>query len=282
MNHASPSNAVPLQYKDGTIASVIVHPARRVGRHQFLEVSLPANALHGTPLGRFVMARCSRDASDAPRTDWGVYLRRPLFVAAARPLPSMPDVTSLTLLLPDNDDPGYRLLGELEAGQRVNLLGPIGRAAVLPETARQLLLVASGELAPLLLPAAEQMLDRGGRVTMIVRDAAVDGGLLSLLPLSVEIQAAADSEVWTGLVSDGIAWADALVIADFALTPQAWADTIRRRRLTLDDAFAQILMPADLLCCTGACMACVVPRANGSLTRACVHGPVFPLASLVD
>jgi dihydroorotate dehydrogenase electron transfer subunit len=37
---------------------------------------------------------------------------------------------------------------------------------------------------------------------------------------------------------------------------------------------------ADLACGYGACLACVVPLANGSLTRACVHGPVFDLLEL--
>lgn len=227
------------------------------------------------------MARCSRDQASSPRTDWSIYLRKPLFLAGARPIPDLPDTTAITLLVPATHDPGYRWLRDLNRNQHLNLLGPFGRDFALPQHARQLLLVSSAEQAPLMIPAAEHMLDRNGRVTLIVRDDSVDRDLLTLLPLSIEIQTIGDRSQWMSHVLDGITWADVIVICDHNLSPQAWADAIRQRRMLLDADYAQILMPSDLLCCTGACMACVVPRSDGSLTRACIHGPAFPLTALV-
>ena len=51
-------------------------------------------------------------------------------------------------------------------------------------------------------------------------------------------------------------------------------------RLRLESGFALALVESDLACGYGACLACVVPLAGGSLTRACVHGPVFDLLEL--
>ncbi len=193
----------------------------------------------------------------------------------------MPNVTTLVVHIPTLVDPGYRWLCQLKAGQSVNLMGPFGRIHDMSPAARHLLLVASTENAPMTLPAAEQMLDRGGQVTLLVRDGRVDRSLLRLFPLSVEVQATSDVPEWESLILSNIEWADLMLIMESTLSPQRWADAIRRKRIVLDDDFAQIYMSSDLLCCTGSCMACVVQRTDGSLTRACVHGPVFPLASLV-
>lgn len=281
MQETRPSTPIPAQNDDGSLTSVVLRPSYHVGRYLFLELAIPSHVFQGNPFGRFVMARCSHTDSGPHRTDWSIYLRRPLFVAEVSPVAGRPDTAALTLLLPQTEDAGYRLLARLAAESPVNLLGPFGREVRLPAHARHLLAVASAGRAPLVLPAIERMLDSGGRVSLIVREHTVDQGLLSLLPLPVEIHAAAERNQWTDLIMDGIGWADSMIICDPVMSPQAWFDTIRLRRMAVDEEFAQILMAADLVCCTGACMACVVPRSDGSLTRACVHGPVFPLTSLV-
>ena len=60
--------------------------------------------------------------------------------------------------------------------------------------------------------------------------------------------------------------------------PVAWETPGTRLRVEPD--FAYLLVQADLLCGSGACLACVVPTAGGGLTRTCVHGPVFDLTRL--
>ena len=271
----------PAIREDGTVDSIVLHQPQRVGGYTFLELAIPTHVLRDRALGKLVLARCSEASNPCQRKDWSIYLRRPLYVTGAWNVPDQPDAACLRVLLPDTSDAGYSWLRNLPVGAAVNVLGPLGRDVELPPDARHLLLVASPEGAPLLFPAIDQMLDRNGRVTLIVRDRFADQGLLSLLPLSVELQTAQERSQWLALVGDGVAWADAMLICDASLSPQTWAEIIRNRRLVFDTDYAQIWMHADYLCGTGACMACVVSRSDGSLTRACVHGPFFPLTSLI-
>ena len=60
------------------------------------------------------------------------------------------------------------------------------------------------------------------------------------------------------------------------------AEIIRNRRFRLEENYAHMLVRADLACGYGACLACVVPTANGGVTRACVHGPVIDLTRLIE
>jgi hypothetical protein len=50
--------------------------------------------------------------------------------------------------------------------------------------------------------------------------------------------------------------------------------------MRIEKGLVQCLVDARLACGYGACLACLTPLANGRWTRACVHGPVFDLASL--
>ena len=266
---------------DGSVDSVVRPAQPGAGGYTFLELAVPTRTLEGNPLGRFVLARCGDAGCADHRRDWSIPLRRCLHITGLRHIPDLPDAVCLRLLVPTTLDAGYDWLREIPAGTLINVLGPYGREIRLPNDAHHLLLVSTKELAPLLLPAVEQALDRNVRVTMILRDQSANPDLLSLLPLPVEVQATQSQTEWLALIDEGVPWADAMIICDAALSPQGWADAIRDRRLFLNDDFAQIWMPAAYLCGTGACMACVVARSNGSLTRACINGPFFPLTSLV-
>ena len=71
-------------------------------------------------------------------------------------------------------------------------------------------------------------------------------------------------------------WRILLVVDDNARLAQL----VRAKRFRLDNTFAHVLVHSDLVCGTGACLACVVSTKDASFTRACIHGPVFPLATL--
>ncbi len=134
-------------------------------------------------------------------------------------------------------------------------------------------------LTPLLIPLADRMLDQGGRVAFIVRPSA-DRSLLSP-PLDVELHMAESDEQYHAFLGDAMRWSDALVVCESAMSPRELAGEMQKHRLSSEYDYAQILMRADYVCGAGACMACVVQRSDGSLTRACVHGPVFPLSDLL-
>jgi len=261
--------------------AVVLKGVREIGRYRTLELGFPSRLVPQQLFGKYVLARCAADARDAYRSNWDIYLRRPLFIIAAAPIPGDGEVSALRLFVPSVADPGCEWLMALTPGQSVNLLGPFGRDTVLNAHAKRLLLLSTGADAPLLIPIAEWMLDQAGKVAFIVRGPSADRSLLSLLPIDVELNIAESEEQFQSLLGNSIRWSDALIACESAISPLSLIDEVHRHRLVAEYDYAQILVRADLLCGVGACMACVVQRNDGSLTRACVHGPVFPLRDLV-
>jgi dihydroorotate dehydrogenase electron transfer subunit len=135
----------------------------------------------------------------------------------------------------------------------------------------------------MVLPLMDEALDRGGQVSLLLLDGrpqTIDVDLLRAgLPLAVEVHRVEEAD-WREGMASGVGWCDQVcTAADGAYLP-ILAEAVRRGRIRFDAGFAFAFVDADLACGYGACLACVVPLANGSLTRACVHGPVFDLLEL--
>ena len=262
-----------------SLTAHITGPIRWVVGAPCLPVRLPgvSAAEDGAVAGRYFLARCA-DEVDGERTEWSIYLRRPLYAAQRRG-------DEWLLHLPPDDDPGHGWLRRRTEGAPVNLLGPFGNGFVLPEAGRNLLLLADltdnpGWLA-LLLGVVEPLLDRGGRVTLLLRnDGALDEAALSHLPIPVEVQSAPDEAAWARALSGAIPWADQICAGLPRSRYVALVESIRAKRFRVEEGFCQILVLADILCAVGACLACVIPTTNGGITRACIHGPVFDLTRL--
>jgi dihydroorotate dehydrogenase electron transfer subunit len=282
MNPALFTDARPARHDDGTLTAVIVDAAVATHGMSALAVALPAGLPSAHSAGRYFLLRCGAQTVQERAEQWSIYLRRPLFVAG-RPRPEQPEPGQdlWQLCWPPADDPGYRWLAAMPAGQPLNLIGPLGNGFALESPARRLLLLASAPRALQLLPLVEDMLDRSGHVTLVVMEGPQTSALRSQLPLSVEFQRAHSPAEWTALVTAGIRWADQVCAAIPAMQYAELADLICRQRFRLEPGYASMLVDADLACGTGACLACVIPLANGNHTRACVHGPVFDLLELV-
>ncbi len=268
---------------DGTFTARIAAPAYRLGAAQLLTVDLPANALSIPFTGRYWLARCGAQREQERAEQWSIYLRRALFVASYGYTNSsntdQEAQSQAELLLPDLPDPGYRWLAELPAGAALNLLGPFGQPFALQPNSRNLLLLSDAAHAPALLTLIDPMLDRRGRVTLVL-DQVPAAELLARLPRQVELRPAATPAEWQRHLNETLRWADQLcAVLPNAYYPQL-AEQIRRQRFRLDKNFAQVLVESELVCGVGACLACVVPLPDGSHTRACIHGPVFDLAQL--
>lgn len=133
-------------------------------------------------------------------------------------------------------------------------------------------------------------------MTFIVRGSLAedshDRAFISLLPLSVEAHFVESDEDLQRLLSDAIPWSDSLAANESAMSADALTQAINasapwtklkteQRGSSLGvSGRAYFLAWSDLVCGFGACMACVVQRTDGSLTRACIHGPAFPLREL--
>lgn len=255
-----------------------------LGRATLLTVSFPALNEAPSVAGRFFLARCHD--GDALDRAWDPCLRRVLRPVAYTVKEGAP---LYTLLVAADEDPGYRWLAARRPGDAVDLLGPAGAGFALEPRARALLLVADLSAAPLLFPLMHEMLDRGGRVTLLVRmaDDALTHAfpldlLLHSLPLAVEARAE-PATAFSNVLADMVPWADSVCLAMESRDPAAYADVarvLRAKRLRLDAGFAQVLWLGPVPCGIGACLACLVPMTGGGFTRACVHGPVIDLTKI--
>jgi len=257
----------------------IAGPIRWIAGAPCLPLHLPEGsaALEGPAAGRYFLARCT-DKTDGERVDWTLYLRRPLYAVRRQG-------DEWLLHLPPDDDPGHAWLRRQSKSAPIHLLGPFGNGFTLPEAGRNLLLLADLTDNPgwltLLLSLMEPMLDRGGRVTLLLRtDTPLDEAALSHLPIAVEVQTAPDEPAWERALVSSILWADGICAGLPQSRYGSLAQIIQSKRFRLEEGFCQILVQADILCAVGACLACVIPTANGGITRACAHGPVFDLTRL--
>lgn len=279
-------DAAPTLNADGTITAIVTKPIRPHIAPATMAVQLPPTAPQPTAGGCFFLFRIGAQSEWERDNQWSFVLRRPLFVAALYPLGAdtggagPAGAICELLVLPMAGDSAL-WLASLPVGSALNLLGPFGKGFTLQPLARNLLVLADPAHLPLLSDLIDQMLDRGGRVTLVLKHSSpLADEVRSRLPIPVELRVATDDEVWRRHLDETIRWADQIAAALPVANYPGLTHRIREIRLRVESDFAQALVEADLPCGVGACLACTIPLADGSLTRACIHGPVFDLATL--
>ncbi|HUN78248.1 MAG TPA: dihydroorotate dehydrogenase electron transfer subunit [Solirubrobacteraceae bacterium] len=201
--------------------------------------------------------------------------------------------------------PGTRRLAELDAGEELWLLGPLGSAFAAPTDGRRALLVGGGVgIAPLAI-WRDELSASGTEPTVLLgfRDAARAGGAALLrgtartqgaaLPHDVaRAQGAAAPGDATVATDDGSVGHSGLVTellaaeldgdghaAVYACGPAPMLEAVRA--LCAERAVpAQLALEAGMACGFGACHGCVVPRRGGGYLRVCVDGPVIDAGEL--
>ncbi len=179
------------------------------------------------------------------------------------------------------DDDGFAVLfrhwqpADLRVGDRVDVLGAVGRGFQVEDASRNILLVAAGssdpDLGPL-LPLVDRALTAGRSVTLAYAASTADQAYpLSALPPAIEVMRANETHL-IDLLSDAITWADQIFISGPIDFTAPLANRILAIRFPVPRGFAQVLHRVDLACGVGACGACW----NGT-KLACVDGPVFEL-----
>lgn len=167
--------------------------------------------------------------------------------------------------------PGTHRLCELEPGEGLWVLGPLGAGFTAPEDARRALLVGGGVgIAPLAILHDE--LDHA-TVLLGFRDAAhAEGAAL----LSEALVATDDGSVGShGLVTDllsGELDSDAHATV-YACGPPPMLEAVRAL-CEARSVPAQLALESGMACGFGACFGCVVPTRDGYI-RVCVDGPVI-------
>ena len=167
---------------------------------------------------------------------------------------------------------GTALLLELAAGDRVSLLGPLGRGFVLDPAWGSVALV-SGGLGAAPMPLTALAARRAGLRVHWVHGARTAADLCS--------EWEGDSVHWAtddgsrgrpGSVLDAVP-AEAGAVLACGPNPMLAAVAARWPE-------AQVAVETYMGCGTGVCLGCAVPRTGGGYDRACSEGPVYPAAGV--
>jgi dihydroorotate dehydrogenase electron transfer subunit len=174
--------------------------------------------------------------------------------------------------------PGTHRLCELEEGDGLWVLGPLGRGFTAPKDARRTLLVGGGVgIAPLAI--WQDALGEQATVLLGFRDRAhAEGAAL----LDDALVASDDGSVGRhGLVTDLLhAELDRDAHAGvYACGPPAMLEAVRGL-CAARGVPAQLALEAGMACGFGACFGCVVPKRDGGYLRVCIDGPVVDAAQL--
>jgi dihydroorotate dehydrogenase electron transfer subunit len=167
---------------------------------------------------------------------------------------------------------GTALLAGLKEGDRVSLLGPLGRPFEFDPGWKSVALVSGGlGVAPMLL-AARDARDRGLQVTWV-------HGARTVAELSPEW--AGDRRVTStddgssGFHGSAVAAVPPGVGAVLACGPNRMLAAVAERW-----PHAQVAVETYMGCGTGVCLGCAVPLRAGGYDRACKEGPVYRAADV--
>ncbi|MGA9285320.1 MAG: dihydroorotate dehydrogenase electron transfer subunit [Solirubrobacteraceae bacterium] len=184
--------------------------------------------------------------------------------------------------------PGTRRLCELQEGERLWLLGPLGQGFDAPKDGRRALLVGGGVgIAPLAI--WQDSLRGAGETTTVLlgfrdRNHAEGAGLLAgqspdgaaRLALATDDGSVGRRGFVTALLSAELSRDPHAVV--YACGPPVMLEATRS--LCAERGVpAQLALEAGMACGFGACYGCVVPAREGYL-RVCVDGPVIDAALL--
>ena len=269
--HVDGSCARPFPVRQGELAVRLNEPVNDAYRHLIL--AAPAELAASCHAGQFFHLLCPARGGERP------YLRRPMSLYGF-----YPERGEIHFLYKVTGS-GTRALRHLRAGDRLDVVGPLGRGFTIAADWRRLVLVARGvglaTLAPLAIEA--RRLDR--RLTAIC--SARNHGAL----MSVDILRDLGARVITITDADGSSDMDNLESLITGLIEDEGIDAFytcgSNRILTLLQAVGrrhgipgQIALEQQMACGLGMCHCCVRPfnRAGQKLPlRVCREGPVFDM-----
>jgi NAD(P)H-flavin reductase len=171
--------------------------------------------------------------------------------------------------------PGTRRLCELQSGDRVWTLGPLGRPFAAPAPERRAILVGGGVgIAPLAI-LQDELGPARCAVLLGFRDGprAQGATLFAGEPqIATDDGARGHHGLVTELLAQELARDPHAVV--YACGPAAMLEAVREM-CARAGVPAQLALESGMACGFGACYGCVVPTRGGGYARVCVDGPVF-------
>ena len=216
--------------------------------------------------GQFVMVYCGKEC----------LLRRPLSIH------QLADGTKLAFLFTVVGK-GTQWLAQCQAGDNIDILGPLGNGYAINPQSHNLLLLAGGMgIAPLYF-LTQQALNQGRSVRLLLgASTATQLYPSKLLPAKIEVVTATEDGtggkkgVITDLLPDYAGWADQI----FACGPMPMYRAISVQNQPLKAKSVQVSLEVRMGCGRGVCYGCTVKTKNG-LKQVCKDGPVFELDDII-
>jgi dihydroorotate dehydrogenase electron transfer subunit len=175
--------------------------------------------------------------------------------------------------------PGTKRLCELQPGEELLLVGPLGNGFTRPRDGREPLLVGGGVgIAPLAIWQDE--LGPHTPALLGFRDAehAAGAGLLSNPVVATDDGSAGHHGLITELLEDELD-AHREEVEVYACGPPGMLEAVRAACVGREVP-AQLALESGMACGFGACFGCVVPTVDGYV-RLCLDGPVLEARRLV-
>lgn len=254
---------MPEQVRNASVLQI-----EKLGSYHRLRVVAPAIAAGVRP-GHFA-------AFAVGGPDGGLLLRRAFSIYGASASGTFDVIFSVA-------GAGTRWLAERRPGDRLDVVGPLGRPFPLPVEPARCVLVGGGYgAAPLFLLAAE-LRKRNCRVDMVLGAATEDRLFGALHAKRVSDQAAVTTDDGSagirGRVTDALD--PFLERADvvYACGPMPMLAAVTRSAQRYDIP-THVAVEEAMACGIGVCMTCVLPVRGSDgvphMVRSCVEGPVFP------
>lgn len=246
---------------------------RRVGAYVHLTLLAPGIGATTRP-GHFVAVAVGGEGS-------GTLLRRAFSVYKASDGGPVGGTVEIVLAA---HGVGTRWLADRRRGDKIDVIGPLGRPFTLPSEPVACVLAAGGYGAAPLFGLSEQLRARGCRVDVVLGAASEDRlfGVLEARRSSASVTVTTDdgSQGLKGRVTDPLPDIIRAAGADvvYACGPMPMLAAVARVAAE-EGAHSQCAVEEAMACGIGVCMTCVLPvRGNDGITRmvrSCTEGPVF-------
>jgi len=274
--------------KKQTLCSVASNVEVLPGIH-LMWIEAPDIAVAAQP-GQFITVRCG-----------GFTLRRPFSIHQSSPLTGEDSGEGEIALLFKVAGKGTLWLSQRQTGDRIDILGPLGRGFSIGPGARNLLLVAGGiGIAPLVFlmqhaPSQHQITLIHGASTAAqfypFSSAGKKRSKLSPLPKGVQfVPVTEDGSMGkkgmaTDILPDFLDWADQVYAcgpADMyeAMAEMSWRVPMQSGQSNLKLRKCQVSLEVRMGCGFGACYSCTINTKKGS-KQVCRDGPVFELDDII-
>lgn len=259
-----------------------IFAVRPVGAYTELTVICPGIA-GGFQPGQFVGVSVGAPPGDVTSS---MLLRRSFAISGGTPTAAYAGTISFVVA---TVGAGTRWLVDRQPGQRLDLIGPLGRPFPLPTEPVPVVLVGGGYGTAALIPLAQSLRAQGCDLDVVI-GAATAGRLCSELAIrravgSVTVTTDDGSAGHAGQVTDVLAAAVQRLGAQviYACGPMPMLRAIAAIA-TQHSITAQVAVEEAMACGFGVCMTCVLPvrgdDGRARFVRACTDGPVFDAAKV--